>query len=572
MQTPFLRRLIVTDNGTSQTKQNRVVNCICAFISTGTFVLALAGCASLSPTDPYEGNSGRLNTPPPHTPVMAVSAVHEAQDPRSQELDEQSTALGLRECIDIALRNNPDIAAGESEVDVKRAERDVTAGERWPSVHALGGYTHYLDDQRLVAARQNNESGYFSDDLFSADLALTMPLYSGGRITNSIKAAELLRRAAEHTLARTKEELVYNVSSVFYAILVQHHVIESLEFSHKTLQEHLKRVNDLIDVEKAAKVDRIRTEVRLANVDQRLLQEQNALEIQRHVLASLLGLERKPVNGIQIDGTLVDTPTPIDLNSSLKAAFAKRADYEAAQEALEAQARKVDAARGEREPAVSLQASYGGRWASGGSGEAQSPSSDAIALSPNGLPSFTHTSAMRNNTTVASTLTPTLSQSDTGATVLNVDPSARISRSNQVDADSFVDVGQIGVRVDVPLFEGGRISGRIRAERAKLAAAQQRLRKLELQIRLDIETASLNATSAQERIQVTERTVAEAKESLRIEREKYDFGRGTIVDVLDAQSALLESQTSYYRALADYNIALAQLRLATGEDYRGTTQ
>jgi len=35
--------------------------------------------------------------------------------------------------------------------------------------------------------------------------------------------------------------------------------------------------------------------------------------------------------------------------------------------------------------------------------------------------------------------------------------------------------------------------------------------------------------------------------------------------VLDAQSALLQSQTNYYRALADHHTALVQLRLAMGE-------
>ena len=62
-----------------------------------------------------------------------------------------------------------------------------------------------------------------------------------------------------------------------------------------------------------------------------------------------------------------------------------------------------------------------------------------------------------------------------------------------------------------------------------------------------------------------EKAVEQARESLRIEREKYNLGKGAIVDVLDAQSAMLDSQTNYYRALADYNTAIAQFRLAVGQ-------
>ena len=85
-----------------------------------------------------------------------------------------------------------------------------------------------------------------------------------------------------------------------------------------------------------------------------------------------------------------------------------------------------------------------------------------------------------------------------------------------------------------------------------------------MQIRLDVETAILNVTSAWQRVVSAEKSIALAEESLRIEREKYEYGKGTITDVLDAQSALLEAQTGYYRTLAEYKTAVAQLTLAMG--------
>jgi outer membrane protein TolC len=128
------------------------------------------------------------------------------------------------------------------------------------------------------------------------------------------------------------------------------------------------------------------------------------------------------------------------------------------------------------------------------------------------------------------------------------------------------DAGWVGVVIDIPLFEGGRINANVREQRARLAASQERLRKLELQVRLDVETAVLNVASAYERVLATQKAIEQAEESLRSEQKKYDVGRGAIVDVLDSQAALLESQTTYYGVLADYNTAGAQLRLATGEE------
>jgi len=529
------------------------------FLLAAGLAAGITGCATLNPTVPCGGYPGdSVGSAAPLPPTSTASAPAGQALPTAQAtMPGEAGATGLAECIEIALRNNPDIAAGASDIDAKRAERDIAAAERWPGIHATGGYAHNLDAQRLIAPRRNNELGYFTDDLFSADLVLTMPLYRGGRITNSIKAADLMRQVAEHTLARTREELVYNVSSVFYSILAQRRLIDSLAFSENALKEHLKRVNHLIDAGKAPKVDGMRTNVRLAEVTQRHLQEQNLLEIQQRVLSTLLGLEKEPAGGLHIDGTLDPAPLDLDLNGGLETAFSVRPDYAAARAALKAQARRVDVARGEREPSVMLEASYGERWGVGGSGDSYSPASETLTLGAGALPSYTRTPATRGNVVVAGTVNPA---------------STRITSIDQPAAGPNGDVGHIGVKIDVPVFEGGRISARIRDERAKLRAAEQRLRRLELQIRLDVETAVLNAGSARERIQVTEKAIEEGKESLRIMREKYDSGRGVIVDVLDAQSALLEAQTTYYRALADYSVAVAQLRLATGEGSVETTK
>ena len=77
--------------------------------------------------------------------------------------------------------------------------------------------------------------------------------------------------------------------------------------------------------------------------------------------------------------------------------------------------------------------------------------------------------------------------------------------------------------------------------------------------------ALLDLRAARERVEATRAAVAQARESLRVEEEKHALGRGAIVDVLDAQSALLEAQTLHYRALADRHVARYRLDLAVGE-------
>lgn len=483
-------------------RQLRSIACIAG-------ILLLQGCVLINPTDPYAGmRRGPGYRLRPHQTGAAGQAALRGP-------------ITLDQAIATALELNPGLARAAQAVDAADARRDYSVGAVLPELGLRGGYAHTLDDQRLVQARAPGEEGVFDADIFSTDLVVSMPLFAGGRLISEIQARELLEAAARHRLARTRRELVFNVSSVFYRILAQRYVIESLEFSRDAMREHLKRVNDLIDAQKAAPVDRLRIEVRLADLEQQLANQRSVLAIQERTLTSLIGIagSSEPVTPSG-ELRLLATESP-GVGESLVRAFEQRADYQAARAALEAQAKRVDRARGERWPTVTLQGSYGYRWAA----SPTQPVGRDREADANGGP----------------------------------------SRERYVGPDREEDVGRVDVLVNVPLFKGGRIAAQIREQRALLAAERSKLLELELQIELQVETAVLNIQSARERVAATRTAISQAQESLRIEREKYALAKGSITDVLDAQTALLNAQTTHYNALADHSVALDQLKLATGE-------
>jgi len=407
--------------------------------------------------------------------------------------------IDLRQAIGIGIANNPGLSAAAWDTETAQAEQDIAKAELLPRLNAVSGYTHYLDSQRLVPVSGPGQSGSFSNDIFSGDLVLTMPLFTAGRLQNQVKARDFFLMSTEHRLVRTRQELVFNISSVFYSILTQRKVIESLEFSQKALAEHRWRVKQLIEAQKAAQVDLLRTEVRLADIEQKLISERNTLDIQHSVLAELLGVENRR---IEITGQLQSEPSKIDVQQGLWKAYAQRPDLKSTESELKAQDRLVDSAKAQRWPEIDIQAAYGGRWSAGS-----------------------------------------------------------VTGGNSTSGD----VGSVGVLLTLPIFEGGKIDATIRREKSRLNAAQQRARALKLRIQREVRSAASSVESTFARVQTTEKSIEQAEESLRIESQKYELGKGTIVDVLDSQAALLEAQTNYYRVLAEYNIAVAQWVLVTGE-------
>lgn len=416
---------------------------------------------------------------------------------------ETESVFSLDRCVEIALANNPEIAAAKWDISASESRFAAARAAFWPQVSVEGGYQRYLDDQRLLAARYNGEPGVFDRNILRGDLVAKMSLYDGGRIADAAGAAEKLSEAEKKKFIRTRDELGYAVTGAYFSILGQQKIIASLEFSRKALDENRKRVTQLYEAQKVARVDILRTEVRLSDLNQTILKEENALAVQKRILFNLMGYDAVPEN-VQFDD-VASTPSEVslDLRRLTESALQNRPDYRAAKDRMAAQTLRVATAKAGALPSVNLVGIYGLR-------DAPTPA-------------------------------------DKG-------------RNTQ----ALEDAGAVGVVFSVPLFDGGRVAAKVSEETAIQAAARDRLRKLELQIRQETETAALDVQSNTARFKATEKSIEQAKESLRIESMKYELGRGSIMDILDAQAALLQAETSNCRACIDYHIAMARLKLAVG--------
>ncbi|MDZ7761592.1 MAG: TolC family protein [Desulfovermiculus sp.] len=455
-------------------------------------IILLSGCSGFQkdfgPVSPDSGQYDRIPAKP--------------EESKAQPSDFKQD-LTLPEAIDLALEHNPGIQVQKYQSDSRRADWLEARGKRLPHLSAAASASRYLDDQRLMPARSPGEPGTWSEDQYGTDLILELPLFTGGRLVNRASAARLLAEASMDRLGRTREETVFNVTSTFYAILEQRQVIDSFHFSHKAVSRQQQRIQDLIAVEKGVKVDLLRARVRLSDIEQQIIAEENRLDALNRLLANQLGMETEQKR-LPVKGELSFEDSDIAGQVSWQDVYAARQDYQALRNEAQAAENSLAAARGEYWPRLALQGTYGGRWAEG----------DTVS---------------------------------------------------QPGASEEEDVGSIGLHLEMPLFTGGEIAARTAGARADQAAVQERLRELKLQIRLDVQNARDAVIADKKRVQTTQAAIEEAKEALDIEQSKYNLGKGTIVDVLDAQDALLRAQTNLARALAAYNTDLARLELARGK-------
>jgi TolC family type I secretion outer membrane protein len=146
-------------------------------------------------------------------------------------------------------------------------------------------------------------------------------------------------------------------------------------------------------------------------------------------------------------------------------------------------------------------------------------------------------------------------------------PSLHLMGNYEIDSESFSETGvnyMVGAVMRLNLYSGERTSEKTKEARALLEKIRAVKNELQLGINIQVRQAYYQTESSFKRIKVAQTSVIEAEENLRIVKKRYENGLLTIVNLLDAESALKQARTSHLKALHDYNIAAVQLKLAAG--------
>jgi outer membrane protein TolC len=107
-------------------------------------------------------------------------------------------------------------------------------------------------------------------------------------------------------------------------------------------------------------------------------------------------------------------------------------------------------------------------------------------------------------------------------------------------------------------------SGRVHAGRARLAEAQLEETKLKDTITSQVVVSLAHVQSLWAQIALAERNLATATETLRLTRERKQYGVGVVLEDIQAQQDLTQARSAYFTALAEYNKSQYGLNKAVG--------
>jgi outer membrane protein len=124
--------------------------------------------------------------------------------------------------------------------------------------------------------------------------------------------------------------------------------------------------------------------------------------------------------------------------------------------------------------------------------------------------------------------------------------------------------GGIGVNMNIPIFNGFLYSAQAKEASIRAEAASEQSRDLRDRIVRDVRTAWLAATTAYQRVAVTEELLKEANLALSLAQTRYQLGLSSIVELSQAQYQQTDAAIGNTDARYQYRLALATLNYQTG--------
>jgi len=327
-----------------------------------------------------------------------------------------------------------------------------------------------------------------------------------GKRGKRIQVADFSIGIAETDLQHRALQLAFEIRTAYAEVLAERHKLRILGDLIGLNQDTLRLTEARVKEGDVAQLEAslLKVEISQADVSRRSAQGRlNSAELE---LRRLVGFDRDtPIPDA------ADTPalTPIDLDALKREALENRSDLKTARLEEEQQASGVDLARAEAKPDVTLSAGY----------TRQDNQFD-------GLFGF--------NT--AGSLSPIRSQ------------------------DNMLNFG-----FSIPLRTSRSNAGNVQAATARASGARQRREYLEKNIPSEVEDAYQRWRTAAESLQMLQSGVLDpSTNNLAVIREAYKLGQLRLLDVLNEQRRLVDTQMAYIDAQADLARTWAEVERAAG--------
>lgn len=407
----------------------------------------------------------------------------------------------LQEALLNTYLQNPDLAAARAQLRATDASVPVEKASGLPSLSSTATYVEFV---RPLAT-----SFFAPDRVATVGVDLSVPIYQGGAVKNSVRAAEERVLAGRADLRGT-ESAIFSQAVAAYSDVLRTEAVVALSANQvDVLTVNLEATSDRFEIGNLTRTDVAQSRSRLALAESDLESARANLIAARENYIAIVG---KAPDNLQAPPPLPGLPS--DLNDAVDIALQNNPDLIAAKERADAAGYDIDVAGSGRLPTVSLFSSYDYQ--------------DTLGSIP-------------------------------GFTIDPEDPNSPI-----IDSDQTASGISAGATLTIPIFQGGRPAALQRQAQARASAALEQIIATERSVISQVRSAFASWRASLSIIELAQQAVSAASLSLEGVQAEQSIGNRQVLDVLNAEQELLSSRVQLVTARRNAYVAGFTLLAAMG--------
>ncbi|TAM95245.1 MAG: TolC family protein, partial [Chitinophagaceae bacterium] len=442
---------------------------------------------------------------------------------RSFSQDTTAQTYDLQQCIDIAIKNNPDVKQSQFTLESDKVyKREAVAG-------MLPGISGNISRSVYNGKSINPYTNSYINQQNTADnygLNASIVLWHGSSVVNFIKQNSLAYEAGKMDLQNAKDRLTINVILAYLSVLSEQEQLKIAKQQVVVTRQQVDRLTIENNKGNIAPSDLYNTRGQLGSNEITVLTTQDALTTARLNLAQLMNIPYAANMELTPIATAILSPYNGTMDDIYQYAIAHLPEVKAAELHDESAKRAVRSARGNLFPTLSLFGGFGTNYSSAAATSRLINTSDQqtnnyVMFNNDKLPVY----APESN--YSSSKVPYGSQ-----------------WKNNLNSN-------IGLNLSIPILNG--LQARSRVKLSKIAEAQTAFQQqtVKILLRQAIERDFVSMTTAYETYKKFVQQVADYSESFREARIKFEAGAINSVDFVITENNM--SQANFNLIAAKYN-------------------
>lgn len=399
----------------------------------------------------------------------------------------------LQDALEAAYRSNPTLEGARAGQRATDENVPIKKAAARPNLASTGQYVEYVKSSStsFIAPKRS----------LSANLNLSVPIYSGGAVKYGVRAAETRVQAGEAGLRGTESSVFSQVVAAYLDVIRTEALVALAANQVKVLTVNLKSTSDRFEIGDLTRTDVAQSQSRLSSAQSELEGARSNLIAARENYIAVVG--QAPKN-LEAPPPLPGLPESVD--EAVKTALSDNPDLVAAREQARAAGFDIKAAGAGRLPTVSL-----------------------------------FTGGSYNN------YLGSLTSGQPGLTFPQVSTAV-----------------QAGVQFSLPFYQGGRPAAQERQAQARASQALEQEVGAERAVISQVRSAYASWKAAQAIIASSEQAIKSATLSLEGVRAENTVGNRTVLDILNAEQELVQARAQLVTAQRNAYVAGFTLLAAMG--------